>query len=49
MRKLILKMLEDEKMINDILDKYNMIIYDFFKYLFRMDQSLFKTYFISRI
>ena len=49
MRKTIIEILNDTKFITEVLDRYNMNIYDFFKFLFRYDQNIFKGLFFKRI
>ena len=49
MRKTIIQILNDTKFITEVLDRYNMNIYDFFKFLFRYDQNIFKGLFFKRI
>lgn len=37
MRKTIIEILNDTKFMTEVLERYNMNIYDFFKFLFRYD------------
>lgn len=46
LRKQILYMLNDSKFICDLLQKYSMDIFDFFKFLYRLDSSVFSGMFI---
>lgn len=46
LRKQILYMLNDSKFICGLLDKYSMDIFDFFKFLYRLDSSVFSGMFI---
>lgn len=49
MRKTIIEILNDTKFMTEVLERYNMNIYDFFKFLFRYDQNIFKGLFFKRI
>ena len=49
MRKTIIEILNDTKFMTEVLERYNMNIYDFFKFLFRYDQDIFKGLFFKRI
>lgn len=48
-KKIIIAILENIDLMEYILKTYNMNIFEFFKYLYRQDSSLFKTLFIQRI
>ena len=48
-RKTIIDMLNDSKFMTKLLSYYNMTIFDFIKFLFRQESSLFKGQFIKRI
>lgn len=49
MRKTIIDMLNDSKFMVKLLKYYNMTIFDFIKFLFRQEPSLFKGQFVKRI
>lgn len=49
MRKTIIDMLNDSKFMVKLLKYYNMTIFDFIKFLYRQEPSLFKGQFVKRI
>jgi len=49
MRKTIIEILNDVKFMTELLDRYGMNIYDFFKFLFRYDMNIFKGLFFKRL
>lgn len=48
-RKIVIEILNDVEFMGDILEKYNMEITDFFKFLFRLCPSIFKGFFVKKI
>lgn len=48
-KKQILEMLQNAKFMEDFLSYYDMSIYDFFKYLFRIEPDIFKGSFLTRV
>lgn len=48
-RKIVIDILNDNEFMNDILEKYNMKIMDFFRFLFRLCPSIFKGFFVKKI
>jgi len=44
-----MNILNDERFLCQLLMKYQMTIMDFFRFLFRQDQSIFKTPFNKRV
>lgn len=49
MRNVIIKFLADSKFMEGLLKKYSMTIFDFFKFLFRMDSSIYKGNFVQKV
>lgn len=49
LRKTIIEILNDVRFMNKLLEYYNMTIFDFFKYLYRQESSLFKGQFLKRL
>lgn len=49
MRKTIIEMLNDVKFMTNLLERYGLNIYDFFKFLFRYDVNIFKGLFFKRL
>lgn len=48
-RKAILQVLDDSDLVSDVMDMYNMTVFDFFKFLFRMEPGVFKGAFIPKV
>lgn len=49
LRKAILSILSDSRFMSRLLDRYGMTIFDFFKFLFRIEPSVFKGTFITKV
>ena len=49
LKKLFLQMLDDDVFILDILDYFNLTIYDFFKIIYKNYSSLFNALFIKKV
>lgn len=49
LRKAILSLLDDSKFVSGLMDRYGMTVFDFFKFLFRMEPSVFKGAFITKV
>ena len=49
LRKTIIEILNDVRFMTKLLEYYNMTIFDFFKYLYRQESSLFKGQFLKRL
>lgn len=49
LRKTIIYILNDSEFMEEILDRYSMNVYEFFKFLYRTEPTLFKGQFVTRI
>lgn len=49
LRKAIIYILNDSEFMEEILDRYSMNVYEFFKFLYRTEPTLFKGQFVTRI
>ena len=49
MRNAVIKLLSDSKYIEELLEWYGMTIFDFFKFLFRIDSSIYKGGVVQKV
>lgn len=48
-KRLIIELIEDKEFVIQLLDYYNITIFDFFKLMFRTEMTVFKGSFLTRI